>query len=148
MKHYLVILTFFAASAVFAQPHEPELVEFEPHEREATVEQQQPTYEAVIVAAFKAGNAAKIAAYFSENVDLSILESENLYSRSQAEQILKNFFVNHKPIDFTIVHKGKSGQSEYFIGELTCSDAIFRVTLNSKSDGSVREITALTIELN
>jgi hypothetical protein len=148
MKHYLVILTFCAASTVFAQPHGPELVEFEPTEREATIEQQQPTYEAVIVAAFKAGNAAKIAAYFSENVDLSILESENLYSRSQAEQILKNFFVNHKPIDFTIVHKGKSGQSEYFIGELTCSDAIFRVTLNSKSDGSAREITALTIELN
>jgi hypothetical protein len=30
---------------------------------------------------------------------------------------------------------------------LTCTDAIFRVTLNSKS-GDAKEITALTIELN
>jgi len=147
MKNYLTILTLLVGSTLFAQPKEPEL-EFMPHEREATAEQQQPTYESVIVGAFKAGNATKIASYFAENIDLSILESENLYSKSQAEQILKNFFLNHKPSDFTIVHKGKSGISEYFIGELTCSDAIYRVTLNTKTDVGVKEISALTIELN
>jgi len=148
MKNYITILLFILSTGLFAQPHQPDLEAFEPLEREATVQQQQPSYESVIVAAFKAGNSTKIASYFAENVDLSILETENLYSKSQAEQILKNFFLKHKPSDFIIVHKGKSGQSEYFIGELTCSDAIFRVTLNSKVDSGNREITALTIELN
>ena len=148
MKKYCAILSLFLSIAAFAQPLEPGEDEFVRHEREATVQQQQPSYENVIVGAFKAGNATKIAGYFAENVDLSILDTENLYSKSQAEQILKNFFAKHKPNGFTIVHKGKSGQSEYFIGELTCTDAIFRVTINSKSSEGTKEITALTIELN
>lgn len=148
MKKYLTILTLLIGTSVLAQPNEPELTELKANQREETLEQQQPTYEAVIVGAFKTGNATKIASYFSENIDLSILETENLYSKSQAEQILKNFFLNHKPSDFLIVHKGKSGTSEYFIGELTCDDAIYRVTINSKSEGGLKEITALTIELN
>lgn len=148
MKNCITIATLLFAATTFAQPKAPELVELVRHEREATVEQNQPSYESTIVAAFKAGNATKIASYFSENVDLSILDNESLYSKSQGEQVLKTFFTKHKPTDFTIVHKGKSGQSEYFIGELVCTDAIFRVTLNSKSVGADREITALTIELN
>src|SRR5688572_2217602 len=147
MKKFLTILSLMMGSIAFTQPLEPLETDMTRHERKATEQQQQPSYEAIMVAAFKAGNATKIASYFAENVDLSILETENLYSRSQAEQILKNFFTKHKPSEFTIVHKGKSGQSEYFIGELTCTDAIFRVTLNSKS-GDAKEITALTIELN
>lgn len=148
MKKYCTILTLFIAFSAGAQPLEPNEEEFVRHEREATLLQSQASYETIIVSAFKAGNATRIAGYFAENVDLSILETENLYSKSQAEQILKNFFIKHKPSEFTIVHKGKSGQSEYFIGELTCNDAIFRVTLNSKADEGSKEITALTIELN
>jgi hypothetical protein len=148
MKKYFAILLIISGSVSFAQPLDPGEEDITRHERNATVQQQQPTYESIIVAAFKAGNATKIASYFAENVDLSILETENLYSKSQAEQILKNFFLKHKPSDFTIVHKGKSGQSEYFIGELTCEDALFRVTLNSKSVDSSKEISALTIEVN
>lgn len=148
MKKYWTILTLFVAFSAAAQPLEPGEEEFVRREREATLQQQQPSYETIIVSAFKAGNATKIASYFAENVDLSILETENLYSKSQAEQILKSFFVKHKPSEFTIVHKGKSGLSEYFIGELTCTDAIFRVTLNSKSEEGNKEITSLTIELN
>ncbi|MBK9191851.1 MAG: DUF4783 domain-containing protein [Crocinitomicaceae bacterium] len=148
MKKYFAILLIITGSVSIAQPLDPGEEEITRHERNATVQQQQPSYESIIVAAFKAGNATKIASYFAENVDLSILETENLYSKSQAEQILKNFFLKHKPSDFTIVHKGKSGQSEYFIGELTCEDALFRVTLNSKSVDSSKEISALTIEVN
>ena len=148
MKKYLFIFALGVTGLSFAQPKEPEVVELTRQERNATIQQQQPTYESIMVAAFKAGNATKIASYFADNVDLSILESENLYSKAQAEQILKNFFTKHKPSEFTIVHKGKSGQSEYFIGELTCTDAIFRVTMNSKSDDGNKQITSLTIEVN
>lgn len=148
MKKYWTILTLFFGVVASAQPLEPGEEEFVRHEREATVQQQQPTYETIIVGAFKAGNAAKIASYFAENVDLSILETENLYSKSQAEQILKSFFEKHVPSEFTIVHKGKSGASEYFIGELICNDGTYRVTLNSKSTDGIKEITSLAIELD
>lgn len=148
MKKLIVIVTLLIGSVSIAQPADPNSELVVRNERNETIQQQQTSYESILVSAFKTGNATKIASYFDDNVDLSILENENLYSKSQAEQILKNFFLKHKPTDFTIVHKGKSGQSEYFIGELTCADAIFRVTINSKSADANKKITSLKIEAN
>lgn len=148
MKKFICIAFCSLSIWGYTQPSDPHNDEYVRHERKETIQQQQTTYESILISAFKTGNATKIASYFGENVDLSILENESLYSKSQAEQILKNFFVKHKPSEFTIVHKGKSGQSEYFIGELNCADAIFRVTINSKSVNSNKEITSLKIEAN
>jgi hypothetical protein len=147
MKNYLLILVLLANLLTFAQPAEPLFTEneSEPVLRTETAIQQQQSFEKKMVAAFKIGNAELIGKYFSDNIDLSIDAKEDLYSNSQSEQILKNFFIAHPPKDFKIIHKGKSGQSEYFIGELT-ADVTYRVTLNSKSIGGVNKITSLTIE--
>ncbi len=149
MKKSLLIAIVFVGLGANAQPQPP--VNSTDLggccEREPTAQAAQQTFESIIVSAFKKGNATKIASYFGDNIDLSISEKENLYSKSQAEQILKSFFLKHKPSNFKILHKGKSGQSEYFIGELT-ADKNYRVTLNSKSSGSTKTITSLTIEEN
>ena len=149
MKNYIVFISLFVSSMAFAQPGEPEftIVEYDPIVREETSLLQQVSFESKMVTAFKTGNADKIAGHFSENVDLSIDGKEDLYSKSQAEQILKTFFSAHKPNGFKIIHKGKSGQSEYFIGELS-AEKIYRVTINSKSNGGSKKITSLTIEEN
>ena len=146
MKYLFVIFGLLLTTGVFAQPKEPEFTEttFEPIGREATSLQQQQSFESAMVAAFRAGNADKVSAYFSDKVDLAIDGKEDLYSKSQAEQILKTFFSEHQPSDFKVIHKGKSGQSEYFIGELI-ADKKFRVTINSKSVGGINKITSLTI---
>lgn len=149
MKNYIVFISLFISSFSFAQPGEPEFteVEYDPILREETSLLQQVSFESKMVTAFKSGNSSKIASHFSENVDLSIDGKEDLYSKSQAEQILKTFFTAHKPNDFKIIHKGKSGQSEYFIGELS-SESIYRVTINSKASAGTKKITSLTIEKN
>lgn len=146
MKTYITLIGLLLVGISWAQPSQPEFVEtdFDPVEREATKLRQQQSFESMMVAAFKVGNAEKIASYFSENVDLSIAGKEDLYSKSQAEQILKTFFLAHKPKDFSIIHKGKSGQSEYFIGELS-AEKVYRVTINSKAVNGVKRITSLTI---
>ena len=148
MKNYLFLIVIITSGFAFAQPAEPIFteVEFKPVLRTETAQQQQQSFEKKMVAAFKNGNAELIGKYFSDNIDLSIDAKEDLYSNSQSEQILKNFFIAHPPKEFKIIHKGKSGQSEYFIGELK-ADATYRVTLNSKSIGGVNKITSLTIEL-
>ena len=149
MKNYFLLIALLANGFAFAQPSEPEftVVEFDPIVREETSLLQQVSFESKMVAAFKTGNSDKIASHFSENVDLSIEGKEDLYSRSQAEQILKTFFLTHRPKDFKIIHKGKSGQSEYFIGELSAEE-VYRVTINSKTAGGDKKITSLTIEKN
>lgn len=151
MKNLLLIGCLLLGLSAMAQPELP-FVENTTEEGgscelEATDASAQQSFESIVVNAFKKGDAAKIASYFSDNVDLSISEKENLYSKSQAQQILKSFFDKHPPKDFKVLHKGKSGSSEYFIGELE-ADKSYRVTLNSKSSGGAKSITSLTIEEN
>ncbi|MEX1001456.1 MAG: DUF4783 domain-containing protein [Crocinitomicaceae bacterium] len=149
MKYFFLITGLFVGGMALSQPKGPEFVteKYEPIEREATSLKQQQSFESAMVSAFRAGNADKVAAYFSDNVDLAIDGKEDLYSKSQAEQILKTFFSSHPPRDFKIIHKGKSGQNEYFIGELS-SDKKYRVTINSKSSGGNSKITSLTIAVS
>jgi hypothetical protein len=45
-----------------------------------------------IAAAIKSGNSKAIAAYFTDNVDLKVLAQEDVYSKAQAELIVKDFF--------------------------------------------------------
>ena len=165
MKKHLLFISIFLSTVVLAQPlpesvpgetetgTETELLTgytegYEIDPVDSTLEQKQPTFDNVMILAFKTGNAATIASYFSSNVDMSIDEKENLYSDKQGQQVLKNFFDTHKPNDFSIIHKGKTGQSEYIIGELETSGKTYRVTINTKAVGSKKEITSLTIEEN
>ena len=146
MRNYITLIVLLISGLCWAQPSEPEFVDVDimPAERGETSLNQQQSFESMMVTAFKNGNAEKIALHFSDNVDLSIDDKEDLYSKSQAEQILKTFFLTHQPKGFKIIHKGKSGQSEYFIGELS-SEVVYRVTINSKTVGGIKRITSLTI---
>lgn len=154
MKKYLFILLFFTGITALAQPtsgdiYLPDTDTTEVAEREPTPEAAQQSFESVLVTAFKSGNAQRISTYFGENVDLSILGKENLYSKSQAQQVLQHFFTEHKPADFKVIHKEKAKSSEYFIGVLTSEKGeSHRVTINSKQEGAKKGITSLAIEEN
>lgn len=110
--------------------------------------QTQQTFEAGLIDAFKTGNATKIAAYFGENIDLSILGKSNLYSSSQAQQILQHFFTEHIPKEFTVMHKGQAKTSQFIIGELVTADGVYRVSINTKAEGNKKLINSLTIAEN
>ena len=70
--------------------------------------------------AFKTGNTGEIVKYFETGIDLSIPGSEGIYSKSQSELILKNFFTSHSPQSFSMLHQGNSKDgSKYMIGNLT-----------------------------
>lgn len=70
--------------------------------------------------AIRSGNAEEISRYFNTNVDLTIGNQEEVYSKVQAEQILKDFFVKNTPRSFTLIHQGLSKEgAKYAIGNLT-----------------------------
>jgi hypothetical protein len=95
---------------------------------------------------FKTGNAKLIAFYFSKNIDISLLDKENLYSKSQGEQVLKTFFMDNKPVSFVFGNEGKSASIKYFIGTLTTKTSSFRITVNVKTTSEIEVISHLTIE--
>ena len=85
---------------------------------------------------FRAGNAEELAKHFYNNIELIILEEEDVYSRSQAEQIVRKFFLDHKPTGFKIIHQGGMESSRYAIGSLTTAGTTYRVyILIKKQDG-------------
>jgi hypothetical protein len=82
-----------------------------------------------MIDALKNGNTTELSKYFNTSIELAILEQEDIYSKQQAELIVKDFFSKHVPSNFVILHKGGKEGSQYAIGNLTTSSGSFRVTL-------------------
>jgi hypothetical protein len=99
-----------------------------------------------IVLSFKAGNAAELAKHFHTNVELIILKEEDVYSRSQAEQIIRKFFSEHKPSGFRVIHEGGKEYPRYAIGSLDTSKATYRVYILMKEQDNKPLIHQLRIE--
>jgi uncharacterized protein DUF4783 len=87
--------------------------------------------------AIKTGNAKAVARYFDSNVELTLPNEDGYFSRAQAEQVLKKFFQQNNPIDFKVMHQGKSdGDARYVIGTLTTQpDREFRTLIYLKKSG-------------
>ena len=100
-----------------------------------------------IATALKTGNAKGLSKYFSSTIDLSVLDEEDVYSKAQAELILKNFFTRHSPKSFKIMHRGTSKLGlKYTIGTLETSKGTYRVTFYVKKTGSRDFLQQLRID--
>jgi hypothetical protein len=98
-----------------------------------------------IAAGLKAGDAKVVASHFNESIEMTILEKENVCSRAQGEQILKEFFSRNKPSDFSISHQGGEG-SVYAIGKMLTSNGNFRVYFLLKPKDNKPLIVQLRID--
>lgn len=99
-----------------------------------------------IVLAFKTGNSKELGKYLNANVELAILENEDVYSKTQAELLLKDFFLKHTPTNFVIIHEGGKEGSRYAIGTLTTNKGDFRIYFLLKTQEGNSVIHQLRIE--
>ena len=99
-----------------------------------------------IVLAFEAGNAAELAKHFNTSIELIILEEEDVYSKTQAEQIIRKFFSDNKPSSFTVIFEGGKEPSKYAIGKLVTSTGPYRVYLLIKETKGSPLIHQIRIE--
>jgi hypothetical protein len=103
----------------------------------------------VISAALKNGDAPALSAYFHATIDLTVIQKQGTYSKSQAEQVVKNFFAENKPSAFTVNHSGTSGEgSKYIIGALVTSTGEYRVYIYFKNLNGEELIQTLRFELD
>lgn len=109
---------------------------------------QQPAKDAFIEIekAIKAGDVENLSNWFSDNLDFDILDIANIYSKNQAKQILKNFFVKYTPKNFTFVHQSGNGKVYYGIGKLIAGGESFRVTLFTQEVEKKIQIQQVRIE--
>jgi len=94
-----------------------------------TASDQKPMALEDVCRAIGSGNVAELAAVMDAEVELSILDTEDLYSKEQAAAALKKFFSEVSPTNFGKVHQGasKSADAEYCIGTLATSKGPFKV---------------------
>jgi hypothetical protein len=90
-----------------------------------------------ITKAISTGNVTALEPYLDKSVEISILEQENVYGKTEAVQILKNFFLKNKPVTFSQMHTGQSKgkEAQYSIGSMNTATGSFRVYTYVRVEG-------------
>lgn len=99
-----------------------------------------------IVTSIQTGNDVSLAAFFNDNVELVVEAHDDVYSKSQAQQIVAEFFKSNKPKQFSIIHQGGKEDARYAIGSLTTASGTFRVYFLLKNRNNNSYIHQLRIE--
>jgi hypothetical protein len=99
-----------------------------------------------VVSALKAGNASQVSKYFDNTIDLTLPDRSNSYSKSQAELVLKDFFVINGVISFDALHTGDNAGSKYLIGNLKTKKGIYRTTVYMKQKAERQVVQELRFE--
>lgn len=96
--------------------------------------------------AFKTGSSSELAKYFNPNVEMEILGEENMFSKAQAEILIKDFFNKNKPNAFKVNHQGSKAATSFAIGVLVTTNGSFRVSIFMKNESGKTFIHQLRIE--
>jgi predicted secreted protein len=125
MKKILTITLFLLAGIAFGQ--------------DATTEK--------AVKALTAGDSKGLAALFADNLDLKIEDKDDIFSKEQAEQILRKFFEKNAAKGFKLVNSGETTLGLiYRIGELETAGGKYKVDIKLKKIGDGYVISILEIE--
>lgn len=96
--------------------------------------------------AMKAGDASKLAQFFHESLELTILDKDYVASKNQATRIMENFFKEHPPTGFSISFEGTKEKSKYAIGNLVTGNGNFRVNIFFINKDEKRLVYYMSIE--
>ena len=70
-----------------------------------------------IATAIRSGDSRELSKYFNSTVELVLPGNDGVFSKAQAEMIMKTFFAKSSPVSFTINQKGNStGGAQFIIG--------------------------------
>ncbi|HEY8783669.1 MAG TPA: DUF4783 domain-containing protein [Mucilaginibacter sp.] len=93
------------------------------------------------------GNIHELSKMFSPNIEITILDEENVYSKAQAELILDKFFSQNKPRAVKILHKISSNPNYRFAVLIVNTDkGPYRVAYTLKATGGNLMMTDIQID--
>lgn len=96
--------------------------------------------------AIKDGNEQKIIFHVEDKLLLEVNNVESVYSKTQAQQILKDFFDKNKPSEFEVSFKGTNKGNYAMIGSLVTDKAKkFRVSIRLREAGNTFLLDKLSI---
>jgi hypothetical protein len=94
-----------------------------------------------IVNAIKNAQATELSPYLANTVECDMFGKNNVYSKAQTIQVMKDFFTQNKPKQFTINHQGGQGETRFFIGTYkTIAGKKYRISCSVKRETGKTDI--------
>jgi len=101
-----------------------------------------------VINALKGGNAQELSKYIDDNVEISLPDKSDNYSRSQAVMVLKDFFNNNGVTGLDVQFKGENGGGQYCIGNLKTKSGVYRTTVFMKTKDNKQVIKEIRFKSN
>jgi len=100
-----------------------------------------------IASCVRGGNTKELSKYFSSTVSMTLLNDEGIYSRVQAEIILRDFFSKNAPTGVKIAHRLDSNPNfRYVVLNLETARDTFRVSYKLTNNDNTFQVTEFRIE--
>lgn len=100
------------------------------------------------ISALQSGSAADLSKYFDSNVELTLPEKSDSYSKAQAQIILRDFFANNGVKGFEVKHKSENDQrGAYFIGNLNSNSGKYRTTVYMRTRGDRQVVNQIRFQM-
>jgi len=102
-----------------------------------------------VIGALKSGNASELSKFIDDNVEITLPDKSDNYSRAQAGLVLKDFFSNSGVKSFDVKHKGDGPSGQFCVGTLVTKSGNYRTNIFMKVKGSkqvMKEIRFQSVE--
>jgi len=94
------------------------------------------------------GNVTELAKLFAPEVEMTIMDQEDSYSKLQATAVLNKFFGAHKPKQIKLLHKVNSNKKFLFgVAILSSTGGPYRIAYMLSEAGSSMQIVEMRIEI-
>lgn len=94
----------------------------------------------------KAGSAKELAKFLNQNVDITLEGKLQSYSKAQAEFVLRDFFKNNPPSEYSVIHQGASKGGQLFaIGQYKSAASVYQIFMKIKTVGSQQLVDDIRI---
>ena len=96
---------------------------------------------------FRKGNTKELSKHLSSSVNLSLMNSENVYSKAQSEIILDRFFKEYPPQSLKIIHRlDNNSNFQHAVFLLNTAKGDFRVAVSLRGAEANLQLIEIRIE--
>lgn len=100
-----------------------------------------------IATCIKTANTKGLTKYFSSTVSMNLMNDEGVYSRVQAEIILRDFFNKNQPTNVQFIHRLDSNPNlKYVVLNLRTAKETYRVSYRLTNEDNIFKVTEFRIE--
>jgi len=102
-----------------------------------------------VIGALKAGNVSELSKFIEDNVEITLPDKSDNYSKAQAGLVLRDFFSNSGVKSFDLKHKGDGPSGQFCVGTLVTKNGNYRTNIFMKVKGNkqiMKEIRFQSVE--